>query len=388
MPPPTTISRRLDLILETTSLRAQDLRSKGVKDVKHANGAEARFVACGRPRVRPYLLHMRTLSRWLAVSVIVGGLSQSTRTQTLDQEWKAAFDSATQLIAGGEFPAAEAVLTHVLELEKGFASNGMRTGLTLNSLGTVYQHLARPAEAESCYRGALAAWEGNPGADGLGLVRILNNLSRLYIEGNRFGDAERLLRRALATRVEASQQSDLEFARTYEYLFIISFTRRNYVEAEANNQEVLKFCQRALGPRHPETAVAWNDRAVLEIATGRYAEAIAHLSGALQVLEETTTRDHPGLVRILANLGWAYTKAQEPERAEPLLHRAIQIAEVSFGPEDIRTAGVLSTYADVLRKLGRKAEARQLQKRLKAIWAKNSSENPMRFAIDASDLRR
>lgn len=330
---------------------------------------------------------MRAVSRWLTTSVIFGALLQNIIAQALEPVWKAGFDSATEHIARGEFAAAEALLKNALELARVLGPNSIPTGSTLNSLGVVYQHLARPAQAEHCYRRALAIWEGTPGADGLGLVRILDNLSRLYIESGRVGDAERMLRRALATPLEATPQSDFVLAKTHEYLFIVSFMRRDYADAEAHSEKTLELCERSLGSRHPETAIAWNDRGVLEIATGRYAEGIAHLAGSLQLLEDALTAHHPGLVRVLANLAWAYSRAQQPEQAEPLLQRALQIAEVSFGPTDIRTAEVLSKYADVLRNLDRKTEARHLQKRLKAISSRKARGNPMRLAIDVGDLR-
>ena len=71
-----------------------------------------------------------------------------------------------------------------------------------------------------------------------------------------------------------------------------------------------------------------------------------------------------------------------------MLREALQSAESVYGPEDVRTAEVLSKYADVLRNMNRKAEARELRKRSNEILAKSDRENAMGLKVDVGSLGR
>jgi hypothetical protein len=51
------------------------------------------------------------------------------------------------------------------------------------------------------------------------------------------------------------------------------------------------------------------------------------------------------------------------------LRRAVEIAEVSLGPQHPTSGEALATYSIALRKSGRKKEARQMDVRAKAIRA-------------------
>jgi len=306
------------------------------------------------------------------------------------QSWKTVFDSASLLLREGKYPEAKVQLEIALALAKRLGSTSIPVGLTLSRIGSIYRHMARPDQAEQCYRQALAVWEANPGVDVLGLVRILNNLALLFIENSHYGEAERLLHRALHVRFEEVGSSEYELAKTFEYLTNVYFLRRKYGDAEIYNRKVIELCLRTFGPRHPETAIAWNDRGTLEIAMGRFPEAIEHLSMALDILQETSGQDYPGLVKILTNLGWAYQKNHQPEQAAMTLRRVVRIAEDSLDRENICLADVLSLskYVHVLRSLGCKAEARRLQKCTEAILAVKTRKEMMSHTVDIGDLRR
>jgi tetratricopeptide (TPR) repeat protein len=192
----------------------------------------------------------------------------------------------------------------------------------------------------------------------------------------------------LAQRPDALDRPDRELVRTYEYLFVIAYKQRNYQKAAPLSRKTLELCQRVAGADHPETALALNDCGIVDIEGRRFADGIAHLTGALRILERRLGRSHTATVRVLANLGWAYGRVGQPARAEPLLREALQSAESVYGPEDVRTAEVLSKYADVLRNMNRKAEARELRKRSNEILAKSDRENAMGLKVDVGSLGR
>ena len=62
--------------------------------------------------------------------------------------------------------------------------------------------------------------------------------------------------------------------------------------------------------------------------------------------------------------------------AEPLYQRSLAILEKAMGPEHPEVAPTLENYATKLREAGRKAEADELDARIKMIRAKHAKENP------------
>jgi tetratricopeptide (TPR) repeat protein len=324
------------------------------------------------------------LVRWFAANVAV--LLMTASAQSTEQQWRTAFDAATTHIAKGDFSAAEKVLKSALGLASSFGLRSSQVAMTLNSQAIVHQHLGRPLDAEQYYRQAITIYESTPGAEGLALARVGNNLSRLYLDNGRETEAEKLLRRTLAQRPDALDRPDTEVVRTYEYLSVIVYRRHNYAEAAFFSRKTLEVCQLVLGAEHPETALALNDLGVLEVEERRFAEGIAHLTDAIRILQGTLGQRHPGSVGVLANLGWACARTRQPQRAEPLLREALESAEAVYGPADIRTAEVLSKYADVLRSMNRKAEAHQLRKRSNEIVVRSDRRNPMGLTVDVRSL--
>lgn len=70
-----------------------------------------------------------------------------------------------------------------------------------------------------------------------------------------------------------------------------------------------------------------------------------------------------------------------------MLKRALSEAENTFGADDASVAYVLRTYAAVSKQLGRKHEAKTMQKRVKAIEARIGQQNHNRFTVDAAAFR-
>lgn len=309
-------------------------------------------------------------------------LLSAAQAQPAKQEWQEAFNAAMVKVDSQDFWTAERVLKRAHGFAARIGPESREMALTLNALAAVCQHVGRPVQAERYYLQALSVYEGASETEGKALATVSNNLARLYLENGRTADAEKLLRRALAARHGAADHPDLELVRTYEYLFIATYARKDYQAARSVSGRTLEFCRQVFGPEHPETALALNDRGVLDIGLGQSTEAIAYLTEALAIMERAHGRGHPGTVRILGNLGWAYYRAGETGRAELLLGEAVQSADAAFGAEDIQTAALLYKYAVVLRKLRRKPEARRFRKRSDEIFAKSPRLSPMDLTIN------
>jgi Tetratricopeptide repeat len=69
-----------------------------------------------------------------------------------------------------------------------------------------------------------------------------------------------------------------------------------------------------------------------------------------------------------------YLTEEKYADAEPLYARLIEVEQKAFGSKSQMLANTLINYATVLRKLGRGAEAAQMENRSKAILAEQASK--------------
>ena len=174
---------------------------------------------------------------------------------------------------------AREALKHAIELDHGW-------WLPHNRLGVLAFELADWKEAERAMRQArlLVTEETDE-------TTVINNLAQLLQDTNRLGEAEPLMRRALAID-EAS-----------------------------------------LGPEHPKVAIDLNNLALLLQDTNRLAEAEPLMRRALAIDEASYGPEHPTVAIRLNNLAALLQATNRLGEAEPLMRRALVIDEASLGPE-------------------------------------------------------
>ena len=158
-------------------------------------------------------------------------------------------------------------------------------------LGSLLDTLARYSEAEPHKRAAVRSAQ-TPEE----MAVALNNLAQLLQATNRLGEAEPLMRRALAID-EASY-----------------------------------------GDEHPEVAIRLNNLAGLLQATNRLGEAEPLMRRALAIDEASYGDEHPRVAIDLNNLALLLQATNRLVEAEPLMRRALAIDEASYGDEHPRVA--------------------------------------------------
>ncbi len=147
----------------------------------------------------------------------------------------------------------------------------------LNNLATLLQATNRLGEAEKLMRRALAINKTSFGPDHPNVAACLNNLAQLLQATNRLGDAEPLIRRALA------------------------------------------IDEKSFGPDHPKVAIRLNNLATLLYATNRLGEAEPFIRRAVEILrafEQTNGHRHPNLDAAEANYA-ALLAAMSKSEARP-----------------------------------------------------------------------
>ncbi|HRC87100.1 MAG TPA: tetratricopeptide repeat protein, partial [Thermoanaerobaculia bacterium] len=170
--------------------------------------------------------------------------------------------------------------------------------------------------------------EASYGPEHPNVATALNNLAQLLKATNRLGEAEPLMRRALAID-EAS-----------------------------------------FGPEHPAAARDLNNLAQLLKATNRLGEAEPLMRRALEIDEASYGPEHPGVARDLNNLARLFQDTNRLAEAEPLMRRAVEIFllfGLRTGHEHPNAEVVLGNYRSLLAAQGKTPE--EVEAALEAVAA-------------------
>jgi tetratricopeptide (TPR) repeat protein len=134
-------------------------------------------------------------------------------------------------------------------------------------------------------------------------------------------------------------------------------------DAEQLFRRARSIQQKALGPRHVETAITTNNLANALLATGRVAQAEKLQRSALEVLEAALGREHPRVAVSCSNLANVLRSKGDLAGAKALYRRALAIDEKVYGANHPEVAADLANLAEALVESGEMEEARQLQRR-------------------------
>jgi tetratricopeptide (TPR) repeat protein len=228
------------------------------------------------------------------------------------------------------------------------------------ALAHIYQVDNKFTEAGSTWEWAVRIQEAAYGIDDVRLAPSLENLATARRELQQFALAEAALRRALAIREVNQGQLHAEVAQTIDSLARLLFATKRYQEAEPLYQRSLEIWTRLLGADSPILALSYDNLAVTEAALKKFPEAGRLYLAALKL------RDSDDFAS-LHNLALIRISLENYQDAEPLLKRALAVVDAPGNEDFSELPDLLSDYVDVLRQLGRNAEAAKLSARLKAL---------------------
>jgi len=181
------------------------------------------------------------VSLWVGISVGGPAIAQEPDISAI-----------TQLMVRGDHAAA---LLEAQRLEAAakaqFGTNHTSYASVLNTLATVYVALEKYDEAERLYRRAMAIREKILGEDHPDVAHILTNLSLVYSLQRKFGEAEGVLRRALKIQERALGGNDVTIATTLGLLASACLGQGRSQEADALHQRAMSIIGSALGRKRP-----------------------------------------------------------------------------------------------------------------------------------------
>lgn len=196
--------------------------------------------------------------------------------------------------------------------------------------------------------------------------------TKAYRQG-RYAEAEKQLQAALK-EAEKFAPNDPRLAATLNDLGLLDQAEGKYGQAETLFKRSLATRERVLGLVHPDVAASLNNLAELYRAKGRYDEAEPLYMRSLAIWEKTLGPEHPDVATSLNNLAELYHAETMYSDAEPLYKRSLTIWEKALGRDHPAVADTLENYAELLRTTGRNAEAETLEARAKAIRARQTKK--------------
>jgi tetratricopeptide (TPR) repeat protein len=284
--------------------------------------------------------------------------------------------SQAQGAAGqGDFPQAESLHRQALAIHEGRLGPEHPTTLaTLTNLGNVMLLQGKSREAEQVFRRVLTAREKVLGPEHPDTAVSLNNLANALFEQSRQDDVtaftgrrlrggndtllasqasetETLYRRALA--IQERQGAGAASAATLNNLAVLLAGRGRFDEAIELHRRALASAEKALGPRHLDTASMLTTLAITYDRQGRLAEAEAAFNRAVAIARES------GVARnLLVNAGalaQSLARRGRLREALPYYREAADALDVLYaqtrGQGESARAAFLGRYAYVYREL-------------------------------------
>lgn len=232
-------------------------------------------------------------------------------------EWQRNFDGSSEAYHRNDFAEAERMGNAAVKIAEGFKPADYRLYITLHNLVSVYEDQKKWGEAEQLLMRSLQVAKGNP----LKTAEVYSGLATLYACQGSVVKHDEMLAAAL-------------------------------VAAESGPSKAT--------PSNPEDAELLGR---LLLHAKRYSEAEPVLLQTLKMQEERYGADHALVANSLVNLARTYVSEGRLSAAEPLYKRAIAVCEKLTPPSNGQLAVALSMYAELLEKLKRTDEAKQLYKR-------------------------
>jgi tetratricopeptide (TPR) repeat protein len=229
---------------------------------------------------------------------------------------------------------------------------------------------------------ALQIREGVLGENDPATAQTLSSVSAVYVAQGKYEDAERLCKRALTIEERVLRPDDLQLSATLDTLASI-YSRRGQFEAALDvGRRAEQIARNALGVPNPITWARGNKVAVLLADLDRLPEADSLLRQLIEIQE--TGEENRYSAMTLANLAAVSFRRGSPAESVTLYDRALLILARS-GSDDDQLVSVWSNYAWVLRRTGRKRDAKKLEARARSVLV-NRQNDWTAYTVDVGDL--
>lgn len=282
------------------------------------------------------------------------------------------YDLAWLYYDTGKYDTAEALLRRSLAIrEQALGPDHPDVAQTLNSLALLYCGEGEYAKSESLYQRALAIRTQKLGLEHPHVAETLDNLALLYYHQERFAEAESLCQQALAIRRKVLRPAHPDITHTLNNLGRLYLAQKKYELAEVFFLEALLTREQTLGREHHHVANSLHYLADLYTAQQKYTQAEEMYQRALAIREHALGREHLQVAQTLNSIAEVYAAQRRYEQAQQFYQKALTIYDQTLLSDHPNIATMLKNYADLLRKMGNKSEAVEMEARARAIRNKD-----------------
>ncbi len=225
----------------------------------------------------------------------------------------------------------------------------VRTEL-LDTIGSIYEHLADYGRAEPLLQEALALRQHRLGEENLDTARSLLHLGELYTDQSRFTDGEDLLRRALRVREKLLGEHHPDVAQALYSLELVLRREGKSVEGEQVLRRAIALDE-SVSRDSPPVALALDRLAQVLEDQGRLEEAETAARRAVDIARRRLG-EHVDTARCVGRLGSVLSEEGKYEEAEPLIREALDYRRDKLGPQHPTAAFWLEQLGSLLRDRG------------------------------------
>ena len=287
---------------------------------------------------------------------------ERVRTELEEPELKASLleimgDVYTDL---GDFPRAEGLLQESIAI---YRSAGSSPALAdaLVEYGQLLRTRGDWSASIPVLEEALSIATGLPGEASLGQqASILNSLGFTASKLNRFDDAERYYRAALAMRQDLFGREHPTTAQSLSGLGFLLYKTAQYDESVTLMQQALDIADRELGPYHPVISTRALNVSSAYLRMGRFNEAEALIRRAISVDEHIYGPDHHYVASGYLSLAAVYREQLDFRQAAETLEKALPVETAALGERHVDTGQTRATLAYYYAKSGNYSDASEL----------------------------
>ena len=335
------------------AVTARELLDRGARQVEEQLGAQpavrARLLrAIGRAygELGLYEPASLALESELAAEVALYGPESAETAATLSVLAKAQMNRAAYAEARDSAGRALAIQ------ERLHGPEDLATADTLSQLGIAHWYLGNLEDARRVLERSLSLRERLLGPQHGDLGGILNNVAILRAQQGDLAGARDLYERALALFERDLGPDHPNVARTLNNLAIVRLDAGDAAAARGMHERALAVRRRILAADHPEIAESLNNLGEALRGVGEREAARAALADALAIRERALGTEHPLVGVTLLNLGLAQFDLGDAGAARTLLERSFRVLSGALGEDHYQVGYPLAALADVDRSAG------------------------------------
>ena len=294
---------------------------------------------------------------------------------------------AVKLLVGGQYQEAARLLETLLrDADVNHVSTEMKAALYTN-LGTAYHKLGRNSDAEKVLSKSVRLWIELGWTSRLEYGISLNNLGDALLAEKFYGKSEGMFQDALAVFRALPEPPKQEIAVALNNLAMIAQSARRWREAEDYYRNAVETLRGPSGSSTGQFAGILNNLGFLYKEQKRFAEARDLYSQALTIWQTNLPPTHPDIAFALHNLGVLEMELNQLGEAEAHLQQALELS-ASLPPEHPMFSAIYDAYAALMKKTGRKQEAKQLEASARASRTRHNQANYGNTVVDVRTLLR